>query len=176
MPAIRRSGRARTAGSRSLPAVATTLAVAVALALAAGACGEPPDPLAPPEIVYGEDVCDACGMILSDERFAAATVVDAAGGPEPRRFDDIGEMFSYHLEYAEPAVLRWYVHDHDSLAWLDATTASYVRGDGIRSPMGSGLAAFATADRAAAFATEVGATVVSFDDLRGAAAPATTLP
>lgn len=172
MPSIRCSGRARTAASRSLAA----LAAALGLALAGGACGKPADPLAPPAIVYGEDVCDECGMILSDERFAAATVVDGAAGPEPRRFDDIGDMFSYHRGHGDLVVRRWYVHDLDSLAWLDAETAHFVRGEGIRSPMGSGLAAFATAERAAAYAAEVGGAVVPFDELRGAAAPATSIP
>lgn len=159
------------------PAAAARLAVvAGALALALAGCGEPADPLAPPEIVYGEDVCDACGMILSDERFAAATIVDGDAGPEPRRFDDIGDMFSYHRDHDDLVVRRWYVHDLDSLAWLDGATAHFVRGEGIRSPMGSGLAAFATAERAAAYAAEVGATVVSFDDLRGANPPATRHP
>ena len=160
------------------PAASARLAVAAAaaLALALAGCGEPADPLAPPDIVYGEDVCDACGMILSDERFAAATIVDGDDGPEPRRFDDIGDMFSYHRGHGDLVVHRWYVHDLDSQSWLDATTAHFVRGEGIRSPMGSGLAAFATAERAAAYAAEVGATVVSFDDLRGPVPPATRHP
>lgn len=150
--------------ARAIRVVATVAAVAVA-SFATTACGPPADPLAPPAIVYGEDVCDQCGMILSEERFAAATIVEVDGRIEPRLFDDIGDMFAYHAAHADLAVQRWYVHDHDSVAWLDATTAHYVRAAGIRSPMGSGLAAFGDGGRAAAFAGEVGGEALTFDDL-----------
>ena len=47
--------------------------VMVLAALALAGCsprqaGEPQ----PPEIVYGRDVCDRCGMIMDEPRFAAA--------------------------------------------------------------------------------------------------------
>lgn len=130
------------------------------------ACGPAADPLAPPAIVYGEDVCDACGMIVTDARFAAATIVDVDGVLEPRRFDDIGDMLAYHAEHPTLSVRRWYVHDHASLAWIDALAAHYVRAAAIRSPMGHGLVAFAERDAAEAYARSVSGTVASFDVLR----------
>lgn len=161
-------------GSGSTTARATLVrapllaAAAIVLALATTACGPPADPLAPPEVVYGEDVCDHCGMILSEERFAAATIVEIDGRSEPRLFDDIGDMFAYHAANGDLVVQRWYVHDHDSVAWIDGATAHYVRAEGIRTPMGSGLAAFGDAERAAAFATEVGGEALMFEALVGA--------
>lgn len=170
------SSRPSTRPRRAVAWVAA-LAAACLIGSAATACGGASDPYAPPAIVYGEDVCDHCGMILSDERFACATIVDAGGRTEPRRFDDIGDMFAYHGGHPELAVAKWYVHDHDSLVWLDAKAAHFVRGTGVRSPMGSGIAAFAEAGRAAAFAAEVGGVVAAFDTLGGgSAAPATPRP
>ena len=153
--------KARMGLARALAIAAT----AAALVAATAACGPPPDPLAPPEVVYGEDVCDHCGMILSEERFAAATIVEIDGQVEPRLFDDIGDMVAYHAANGDLVVRRWYVHDHDSVAWIDAATAHYVRAEGIRTPMGSGLAAFGDAARAKAFAAEAGGAALAFDDL-----------
>ena len=50
------------------------------------ACGSP-DPEAPPEIAYGLEECSHCRMIISEERFAAAT--RTAGGAVAR-YDDVG--------------------------------------------------------------------------------------
>lgn len=150
--------------SRTVGALAALLLL-VPIGLAA--CGPAPDPMAPPEIVYGEDVCDACGMIISEERFAAAAIVRLSPGedPVPRKFDDIGDMLDYHARNPEVEILRWYVHDLDSLAWLDATSAIFVRSPAIGAPMGSGIAAFADRAAAEAKAAEVGAEVLDFDAL-----------
>lgn len=114
----------------------------------------------PPEILYGEDVCDHCGMIISDERFAAALVIET--GPnrlEHRIFDDIGDMFGYvdELNKAQAQgleegakIVTYFVHDYHSLEWLDAREAYFVVSESVHSPMGSGMAAFAQAAEAEA--------------------------
>ncbi len=40
----------------------------------------------------------------------------------------------------------WWVHDYQSEEWIDATTAWYVVGEQIKSPMNHGMAAFGTQD------------------------------
>ena len=54
--------------------------LAAGLILASG-CGRRSD-TGPPELHYGQDVCAACNMIVSEERFAAAVVarIDGAAG------------------------------------------------------------------------------------------------
>ena len=52
-------------------------------------CGGESATAGPPEISYGRDTCHRCGMIVSDERYAAALV---ATDGTTRVFDDIGEM------------------------------------------------------------------------------------
>lgn len=120
--------------------------------LASAACRRSAEEPAPPAIVYGEDVCDECGMILDQARYAAATLLPDGDGWRPLRFDDIGDMLRYHRSHPEPAPAYWYVHDHASEAWLDGRTATYVRAPQLRTPMASGLAAFATREAAQAFA------------------------
>ena len=43
----------------------------------------------PPEILYGQDSCDECAMIINIQRYAASYVTE---GGDVRRVDDIGGM------------------------------------------------------------------------------------
>jgi copper chaperone NosL len=117
-----------------------TLACAAAVALAGCGTG---DDLGPPDIHFGQDTCHACGMIIEDDRYAAAVVtVTAAGDIERRLFDDVGEM----LEAAPPAgarSVRRYARDAATRRWLDADKATFAKTRDLPTPMGSGIAAYA---------------------------------
>ena len=116
----------------------------VLLLLTLTACGGGADTTQPPEILYGQDVCDECDMIISEEKYAAAYWT-AEG--EARRFDDVGEMLVFMGENREPTASVW-VHDVNSAAWLPADEGWFVMNSGLRSPMGTGIAV--TADEQAA--------------------------
>ncbi len=133
------------------------------LLLALAACGPRSTEPQPPEIVYGEEVCYACGMLISDPKFASATVL-ASG--ESLAFDDAGEMFSYHMNHPEKQVAAWFVHDYGTEDWLRGETAFYVQSDSLHTPMGGGLAAFGTREAAEAFAATVDGHVHTFDEIR----------
>lgn len=109
------------------------------------ACQSAVDLTQPPEIRYGEDVCDQCGMIISEPRFAAAYVTTEG---ETRRFDDIGDMIMYHMEMGEDVAVFW-VHDFETAEWLRADEATLAYIEDLITPMGSGLIAFADPDAAA---------------------------
>lgn len=115
-------------------------------------CGGQTDVAQPPEISYERDTCVRCGMIISDERFAAALVAPDGSG---RLFDDVGEML---LEAAEGDVegQRAWAHDRQSAQWIDATAATFVRGTPETTPMGTGYVAFGKRDDAVAFAAQLG--------------------
>ena len=106
------------------------------LLLSLAACGGGADTTQPPEILYGQDVCDECDMIISEEKFAEAYWT-AAG--EARRFDDVGEMLVFMAENPEVTASVW-VHDVNSAAWLLAEDAWFVMNSGLRTPMGTGIA------------------------------------
>jgi copper chaperone NosL len=147
------------------------LLIVVLLAFLSG-CAQEVNTEEPPAIAYGQDVCDRCGMIISEEKFAAAYWT--AGG-EARRFDDIGGMADYVAEEGE-AVATYWVHDFVSGEWIRGEAATYVVGGGLMTPMGFGVAAFSDAAQAQAFAHgNEGAEVVSFAELlvRLAVAPET---
>jgi len=143
-------------GWRSFAAGYLTLAVLAA-------CTPGPTEPSPPEIIYGQDVCDACGMIISEARFAAGAVLEDG---ETLKFDDIGDMLRYQGSHPDLEVAAWFVHDTPSEAWLNAVAATYVVSPAISSPMGSGLAAFADPGPAASFAAEVDGEVLGWDQIR----------
>jgi copper chaperone NosL len=117
----------------------------------------------PPGIAYGQDTCDACGMIISDAKFAAATLLT---GGEALKFDDIGEMVTYHMDHPEKQVNAWFVHDYKSEAWIRGETAFFVLSDQLQTPMGMGVAAFEKREDAEALAAEKSGKVLTLDELR----------
>jgi copper chaperone NosL len=132
---------------------------AAALALA-GCGGDPADAAVPPEISYGRDTCDNCGMIISDERYASGLV---APDGATTVFDDMGEMMRVVADEGLSERRAW-VHDWNSVEWIDATTAVFVRGAPETTPMGTGLIAFAKREDATAFADEGEADILTWDE------------
>ena len=122
----------------------------------------------PPEIAYGFDACESCGMLISEPRFACALLLEDG---RYYKFDDLGDMVMYQLDRPNLKIAAWFVHDYYSEAWMRAETAFYVASDTIASPMGHGLAAFSAWEAADLFAkSECGDTecpVLNFAELRG---------
>lgn len=141
--------------------------VALALVAPAAACAPAGEPQ-PPEIALGHDVCDMCGMIISEARFATALLL--ADG-RTLKFDDPGEMFAYHRLNPEPAARAWFVHDYRSEKWSRGEEAFYVSSPEIRSPMGYGIAAFAQRPAAEAFAHAIGGHLMTFEEAMAATGP-----
>jgi len=136
---------------------APELFVCLAVAAAAG-CGGGADPArTPPTIAYGEDVCAACGMIVSDPRYAAALVVqEEPAGTRTLLFDDLGELFAYERERPQLRVLRRWVRDaassvesaSDPSAWLALEEAWCVFAESLQTPMATGVAAYGSQEAA----------------------------
>lgn len=119
------------------------------LLLLLAACAPGEVTASPPEIRYGETICVECNMIISDVRFAAGYAHEVAPGRyESIPFDDIGDMLFYAAKHPEHNVTNWYVHDYDTEEWLDGVQAVYVFSHGLQTPMGQGVAAFATQEQA----------------------------
>ena len=104
--------------------------------------------LAPPQIKYGQDECAHCGMIISDERNAAALIVRSGDELQTLLFDDIGDLIDFSREHPQTQVHRRYVHDYRSRQWIDTTGAVFVRSPELHTPIGSGIVAFGDADGA----------------------------
>lgn len=127
------------------------LSTLLLLAVMATACGEA-EVGTQPDLALGRDVCEACGMIIEDERFASGYVDDDG----EHVFDDIGDLLMHLAEHDRFDEVTPWVHDYLEPRWLEAASAHYVRGTDIRTPMEHGIAAFADEAAAIAFAEEVG--------------------
>lgn len=136
-----------------------TLLAALLLSACGAQAGEPH----PPELMFGSDTCEECGMLVSDAKFAAATLTEDG---HTHRFDDLAEMFVFQANHPEDIVKAWFVHDHETETWLRGETAFYVRSGQIRSPMNYGVAAFGTREAAEAFSAETGGELFTFEGIR----------
>jgi len=144
-------------------------AAAVILALAsAPACGRPA-PLGPPELRLGVDLCDGCGMTIEDPRYAVAA--RSGEGTESRvlRFDDPGCLARWEAAASSASPGDRWAHDRVSGVWIDARSATFARVNDLTTPMGSGIAAFASRAAADATVAEHGGEVLSWDEILGRA-------
>ena len=126
------------------------------------ACGADMDLNAPPEILYGQDPCDQCSMIINEPRFAASYVTTNG---DIRRFDDMGGMLVYDQQHQEKVHIYW-VHDCNSEEWLNAADASIVYSPELVTPMAWGLTAFANQAEAEQFAADNNGTVTTLAALQ----------
>lgn len=130
------------------------------------ACGGSQNLAEPPDIRYGEDVCEECSMIINEPRHAASYVLTDG---TVRRFDDIGEMLAYDSKHHEAVHVYW-VHDFNTEEWVMADKASFVLNNEAKTPMGWGLLAFADDASADQYMAEVGGTETLWADLQTAVA------
>ena len=138
----------------------------LAILLLAIACGGSTSP-EPAKIRFGETLCTECGMIISQPKFAASfAYAESEGRFKSLPFDDIGDMISYMRSHSDLIPVGTWVHDYEREEWIAADGAFFVESSAIKSPMGHGIAAFATEAAANALAAEVDGTVLDWDRLR----------
>jgi copper chaperone NosL len=126
-----------------------------------GGCTRQEDPLSPPSIRYGEDVCAACNMIISDPAYASAYRTTDG---DVRLFDDLGEMVVYLRTRQEPTVAT-FVHHYETQGWLMAEDAAYVRSGALKTPMGFGVAATSSPEEAWSLAERLDGRTYTFQAL-----------
>ncbi len=100
----------------------------------------------PPTVKLGHDVCAHCGMLINDERFAAAAIVHVDGRNKAVLFDDIGDLADYMIENTSSLIQGRWVKDYTSRDWINAESAHYVHVPDLQTPMGSGMVAFSSAE------------------------------
>ena len=89
--------------------------------------------LRPVDIHYGQDICERCKMIISEERFSSQ-LISSKG--EVYNFDDIGGMILYLSENnINPEAVKIFVKDFNTKKWLTSDNAFYIRTENIKTPM-----------------------------------------
>ncbi len=109
------------------------------LAAVALRCTPKPEPLA-----FGQDACHTCKMTLMDNKFGCELVTKKG---KVYKFDDMNCMLNfYHSGYEDPQNFEFalVIDFANPGKLLDARQSWYVKSETIRSPMGSGIAAFET--------------------------------
>jgi copper chaperone NosL len=125
------------------------------------------DPLAPPRVHYGQDICDVCGMIISDERYAAVAVArDQRGGHRPLRFDDVGCLLVCESDPDHLTITARYVKDFETRQWLAIEDATFLHSRELHSPMAFGAAACAPTGAAEALRKRYGGGILTVPALR----------
>lgn len=122
--------------------VFSRIAVAAVL-FAACSAGE----IRPVDIEPG-DMCSFCRMAISEKQFAAEMIDDEGNA---LKFDDVGCMLRYKNGTAGSAnITATFVTDLESKKWVKAEDAFFVRSGSMKTPMGSGIVAYSSADKAGA--------------------------
>lgn len=153
---------------RSFAGFAALALCALAASALSGCSAENPD--GPPQVRLDDSVCVECNMIISDARFATATVVhDERGRRLALLFDDFNCMVN-HAEGSGkelPIIERW-VRDHGTTDWVRAEDAHFVHAQRLRTPMASHAVAFERNEDALRTAQEFEGEVMDFARLRRA--------
>jgi copper chaperone NosL len=141
---------------------------ALLLVSAMGCRAQRPWPPEPSDVRLGEESCASCSMIISDDRFAAQLrTPDGALSV----FDDVGCLLT-KVDRSRPDARGVFVRAFDGSGWVRGDRAMVVRSSDFHSPMGFGLATFASREAAVAAASRhPHARVVPLDGLIGAGTP-----
>jgi copper chaperone NosL len=129
-----------------------------ALALLAAGCAIEPQP-----VHYGAVECDRCRMVVSDPGFAAQALTRKG---KAHTFDSVECLAAFlgEARVAADALHSAWVQDFDEPdRWLAADDAVYVLESAVRSPMGAGLTAHASAEAARAHASRHGGRVAYWE-------------
>ena len=119
--------------------------------------------LNPVDIHYGQDICERCKMIISEERFSSQMILKNG---EVYNFDDIGGMITYVSENKiNPETAIIYVKDFNTKKWLTSDEAVFISLENINSPMNFGLIAVSDNEIAGNIISEHGGKITgSYND------------
>ncbi len=114
---------------------------------------------------YGDDRCDYCKMLVADPAFGSQ-LVSSTG--KVFKFDSIECLTAYELVHENEVgeVTRWLADINNPGSFLRGDQAIVVRGERLRSPMGLGLAAVASDQKARDLSAETNGASISWSEVR----------
>ena len=118
----------------------------------------------PVPVALNSDHCDNCRMTISQAKFAAELITQKG---RIYKFDDVHCMLNFQSQNPNIAVRSLYVCDYlNDHEFMDATVASYISGDFLKSPMGGNTAAFQSTEAATPYAGEWNAEIIDWGSLK----------
>lgn len=114
-------------------------------------------------ISLNKDACDNCKMTITDGKFAAELISKKG---RVYKFDDVICMRNYVAENDNTKMKSFYVNDFlKSNELIPASSAYYLKGGNIHSPMNGNTAAFSSEEAAKEYQKQLDATPLSWEDL-----------
>ena len=111
----------------------------------------------PQEIAVGKDQCANCKMTISEPKYATQLITEKG---RLYKFDDISCMNDYEVSNTESTGnAKTYVADFPSGEFIEKTTATFIKGGDIKSPMGGNTQAYKDKAAAEKAANELQATL-----------------
>lgn len=111
----------------------------------------------PQEIAVGKDQCENCKMNITEPKYATQLLTEKG---KVYKFDDIKCMQDYATSNTDASKnAKTYVADFPSGQFFDSSTATFISGGTIKSPMGGNTQAYKDKAAAEKAATELGATL-----------------
>lgn len=109
----------------------------------------------PQPIRYGQDECAACKMTLVNRHYGAEFI---SGRGKVYKFDDLNCLLAHarRTTPADPRAKSVVVDFTNPNNFLPVADAWFLHHPGLRTPMGSGLAAFASQDELEAARSQLG--------------------
>ena len=151
----------------------TRVVAALLVGLLMSACDKAPESSFSdaPVAFHPNDECHVCGMVINEFPGPKGQVVEQGG---VKKFCSTAEMLGWWLQpenHHDTAKL--YVHDMGRSQWdtpddwhlIDARSAFYVLGTGLKGAMGVVLASFADEAKAQKVATDTGGRVLRFTEI-----------
>ena len=100
----------------------------------------------PQAIAVGKDQCENCKMTITEPKYATQLITEKG---RIYKFDDISCMKDYEVSNTESTGnAKTYVADFPTGNFIESSTATFIKGGDIKSPMGGNTQAFQ--DKAAA--------------------------
>jgi copper chaperone NosL len=118
----------------------------------------------PVPIEYGTDMCYTCKMTLMDPKFGAEIVTKKG---KVYKFDDVNCMLGfYHSDFEEQQNIAHLlvINFAKPTELIDATNSWYLKSELIKSPMASGIAAFAAEEEYVSYKKEWKAILMSWGE------------
>lgn len=114
--------------------------ILITIFLVVASCGDNSD-RGPETIYYGEDVCERCQMIISDQKFAAQYITPSG---KASKFDDTGCMIEFIInnEKISDNKFNIFVIDYTTGHWINARQSYFSYSKSVKTPMNYGIIAF----------------------------------
>jgi len=114
-----------------------------------------------PVDLYPEDICSYCKMAISEKMFAGEIVRDDG---EVWKFDDLGCLRAHMKSERGQERLHLFFRVMEKQDWVKGEDATLVKSDMIKTPMGSGMIAFAEKKHAEDFVRQHGGKIIALEE------------